>query len=92
MIKHSQFSVFVPFRTGSVVRPTASSSSAKPRGKSQAELDEEDALRLAISLSQSEAEERERQKKLLTQQYALSNIQFPPTPIGSAPIADQVCH
>ena len=63
----------------------------KPRGKSQADLDEEDAIQLAISLSQSEAEAKERQKKFLTQQYALSNIQFPPTPLGSAPVADQVC-
>ena len=57
-------------------------------------MDEDDAaLQLAISLSQSEAEEKERQKKYLTQQYALSNIQFPSTPIGSAPVADQVaCH
>jgi len=64
----------------------------KPTGPSQAELDEEAALQLAISLSQNEADERERQKKLLTQQYAMSNIQFPPTPIGSAPVADQVRH
>jgi len=80
--------------TGSVRPPqpaatTTSSSTTKPKGKNQAELDEEDALQLAISLSQSEAEEKERQKKLLTQQYAMSNIQFPPTPLGSAPIADQ---
>ncbi|CAF3429927.1 unnamed protein product [Rotaria socialis] len=65
------------------------STTNKPKGKSQAELDEEDALQLAISLSQSEAEEKERQKKLLTQQYAMSNIQFPPTPLCSAPMADQ---
>lgn len=53
-------------------------------------MDEEDALQLAITLSQSEADEKERQKKLLTQRYAMSNIQSPPTPLGSAPIADQV--
>jgi hypothetical protein len=75
-------------RTGSV-RPSAAPA-AKPKGKSQDELDEEDALQLAISLSQSEADEKERQKKRLTQQYAMSNIQFPPTPLGSAPVADQV--
>jgi growth factor-regulated tyrosine kinase substrate len=68
---------------------TATTTTTKPTEKSQAELDEEDALQLAISLSQSEAEEKERQKKLLTHQYAMSNIQFPPTPLGSAPIADQ---
>ncbi|CAF1093628.1 unnamed protein product [Adineta ricciae] len=56
--------------------------------KSQAELDEEQALRIAISLSQREADEKERQKKLLTQQYAKPTIQYPPTPTGSAPIAD----
>ncbi len=84
-------------RTGSVnpssvtaaTSATTTTTTAKPKGKSQAELDE-DAFQLAISLSQSEAEEKERQKKLLTQQYAMSNIQFPPTPLGSAPIADQV--
>jgi len=78
--------------TGSVHSSTATATATtttKPTEKSQAELDEEDALQLAISLSQSEAEEKERQKKLLTQQYAMSNIQFPPTPLGSAPIADQ---
>ncbi|CAF2937496.1 unnamed protein product [Rotaria sp. Silwood2] len=74
--------------TGSV-HPPALLSTSKPKGKSQAELDEEDALQLAISLSQSEAEDKERQKKFLTQQYAMSNIQCPPTPLGSAPIADQ---
>jgi len=76
--------------TGRVQSSTATTTTTtKPTEKSQAELDEEDALQLAISLSQSEAEEKERQKKLLTQQYAMSNIQFPPTPLGSAPIADQ---
>lgn len=84
------------FRTGSI-RPrtsSVSSTSNKPKsGKTQDEIDDEDALQRAISLSQSEADEKERQKKLLTQQYALSNIQFPSTPIGSAPVADQVgCH
>ncbi len=82
------------YRNGSVnpatATTTATTATTKPTEKSQAELDEEDALQLAISLSQSEAEEKERQKKLLTQQYAMSNIQFPPTPLGSAPIADQV--
>jgi growth factor-regulated tyrosine kinase substrate len=68
---------------------TTTTTTTKPKGKSQAELDEEEALQYAISLSQREAEEKERQKKLLTQQYAMSNIQFPPTPLGSAPIADQ---
>lgn len=80
-------------RTGSVrssAAPTAAASAAKPKGKSQEEIDEEDALQLAISLSQSEADEKERQKKRLTQQYATSNIQFPSTPLGSAPVADQV--
>lgn len=78
--------------TGSVQLATAATTTVtamKPTGPSQAELDEEAALQLAISLSQNEADERERQKKLLTQQYAMSNIQFPPTPIGSAPVADQ---
>ncbi|CAF4448501.1 unnamed protein product, partial [Adineta steineri] len=60
----------------------------KPEEKHQAELDEEDAFQLALSLSRNEAEEKERRKKLLTQQYANSIIQYPPTPIGSAPIAD----
>ncbi|CAF0976930.1 unnamed protein product [Adineta steineri] len=60
----------------------------KPEEKHQAEIDEEDAFQLALSLSRNEAEEKERQKKLLTQQYANSIIQYPPTPIGSAPIAD----
>lgn len=63
---------------------------AKPAEKSQAEIDEEEALQLAISLSQSEADEKERQKKLLTQQYASASIPTPPTPLGSAPVADQV--
>jgi hypothetical protein len=62
----------------------------KPKGKTQAELDEDDALQLAISLSQREAEEKERQKKQLTQHYAMSTLLSPPTPLGSAPIADQV--
>ncbi|UJR35676.1 hypothetical protein I4U23_028426 [Adineta vaga] len=62
---------------------------SKPNEKSQAEIEEEEALQLAISLSQSEANEKERQKKLLTKQYALSSIPTPPTPLGSAPIADQ---
>ncbi|CAF0865292.1 unnamed protein product [Adineta steineri] len=83
--------------TGSILPPTAGAAAAAPttltttksNEKSQAEIDEEDALQLAISLSQSEADEKERQKKLLTQQYALSNIQSPPTPLSSAPIADQ---
>ncbi|CAF0757271.1 unnamed protein product [Rotaria sp. Silwood1] len=76
--------------TGSVHLSTSGPSSTNiSKGKSQAEFDEEHALQLAISLSQSEAEEKERQKKLLTQQYAMSNIQSPPTPLGSAPIADQ---
>lgn len=74
-------------RTGSI-RPPALSQS-KPQEKSQAELEEEDALQLALSLSQSEAEERERQKKLLTQKYAKSTIQYPPIPIGSAPVAEE---
>ncbi|CAF1635439.1 unnamed protein product [Adineta ricciae] len=68
---------------------TSASTVAKPAEKSQAEIDEEEALQLAISLSQSEADEKERQKKLLTQQYALASIPTPPTPLGSAPIADQ---
>lgn len=68
---------------------TTTTTTTKPTGPSQAELDEEAAFQLALSLSQNEADERERQKKLLTQQYAMSNIQFPPTPIGSAPVADQ---
>lgn len=79
--------VFFLNRTGSV-RPAIISTNTKPKEKSQDELDEEDALQLAISLSQSEAEEKERQKKLLTQQYAKSIIQYPPTPMGTAPIAD----
>ena len=62
----------------------------RPTGKSQAELDEEEALQYAIALSQREAEDKERQKKLLTQQYAMSTIQYPPTPLGSAPVAEQV--
>ncbi len=75
------------YRTGSI-RPQTSSIN-KSKEKSEAELDEEDAaLQLALSLSQSEAEEKERQKKLLTQQYARTTIQYPPTPIGSAPMAD----
>lgn len=80
------FSFF--FRTGSIRPPT--SSEIKPQEKSQAELEEEDALQLALSLSQSEAEERERQKKFLTQQYAKSTIQYPPIPIGSAPVAEEI--
>ncbi|CAF0867689.1 unnamed protein product [Adineta ricciae] len=68
---------------------TSASAVAKPTEKSQAEIDEEEALQLAISLSQSEADEKERRKKLLTQQYALASIPTPPTPLGSAPIADQ---
>jgi growth factor-regulated tyrosine kinase substrate len=75
--------------TGSIHPPSATTTTTTPAGKSQAELDEEEALQYAISLSQREADEKERQKKLLTQQYAMSNIQFPPTPLGSAPVADQ---
>jgi len=75
-------------RTGSIHPPSTTTN--KPNEKTQAEIDEEEALQLAISLSQSEADEKVRQKKLLTQQYAVSKIQFPPTPLGSAPIADQV--
>ena len=58
--------------------------------KDQDELDEQGALQLAISLSQSEAEEKERQKELIAQQYAISNMPYPPTPLGSAPIIEQV--
>lgn len=75
------------------MHPPASTTTAptsRPSGKSQAELDEEEALQYAITLSQREADEKERQKKLLTQQYAMSTIQYPPTPLGSAPVAEQV--
>ncbi|CAF0887485.1 unnamed protein product [Rotaria sp. Silwood1] len=60
----------------------------KPKEKNQDELEEEDALQLALTLSRSEAEEKERQKKLLTQQYFNSTIQYPQIPMSSAPIAD----
>ncbi len=90
MLRHSRISFLnfnnALYRTGSI-RPRTSSIT-KPQEKSQAEFDDEDALQLALSLSQREAEEKERQKKFLTQQYANSTIQYPPTPIGSAPIAD----
>jgi growth factor-regulated tyrosine kinase substrate len=74
--------------TGSIRRQTSSIN--QPKETSQAELDEEAAFQLALSLSQREAEEKERQKKFLTQQYAKSTIQYPPTPIGSAPMPDDI--
>jgi hypothetical protein len=77
--------IFV-YRTGSIRPQSLSVNQSKE--KTGAEFDEEAAFQLALSLSRNEAEEKERQKKLLTQQYMKSTIQYPPVPIGSAPIAD----
>jgi hypothetical protein len=44
------------------------------------EKSEDESLRLALLLSRNEAEEKERQKRLV--------IQYPPIPLGSAPMAD----
>ncbi|CAF1069771.1 unnamed protein product [Rotaria sordida] len=60
----------------------------KPKEKDQDEIEDEDAFQLALTLSRNEAEEKERQKKLLTQKYFNSTIQYPQIPISSAPIAD----
>ena len=83
------------YRTGSI-RPQSSSSSSssvnKLKEKPNDELEDEAALQLALSLSRREAEEKERQKKLLTQQYMKTTIQYPPIPTGSAPIADDNEH
>ncbi len=84
---HSATYEFFVYRTGSI-RPQSSSSVNKIKEKKENELDDEAAFQLALSLSRREAEEKERQKKLLTQQYMKSTIQYPPIPIGSAPIAD----
>ena len=68
------------FRTGSV---------RQQKPIDPIEFDEDKDLQLAISLSQREAEEKEYQKKLFTQQYAKTTIEYPPIPIGSAPMPEE---